>query len=121
MVYIIVLVYNNWQDTIECLESVLKLRAVNYKIIIVDNNSPDNSLEYIKKWADGKILATCSSEDIKLKKLVYPLEEKPIKYKVFYKGIKENEIVDDIREKLIFIQSNENKGYAAGNNIVIHQ
>ena len=115
MVYIIILVYNNWQDTIECLESVLKLKNINYKIIVVDNNSPDNSLEYIKKWAEGEIKVSCNSKDIKLKNLVYPLEKKPIKYRVFSK----EKIVTDIKEKLIFIQSNENRGYAAGNNIGI--
>lgn len=113
MVYIIILVYNNWQDTIECLESVLKLKNIDYKIIVVDNNSPDNSLEYIKKWAEGGIKASCNSEDIKLKNLIYPLEKKPIKYRVFSK----DRTITNIKEKLIFIQSNENRGYAAGNNI----
>ena len=43
-VYIIILNYNGWVDTIECLESVL----------IVDNNSQNNSMEYIKVSTKGK-------------------------------------------------------------------
>ena len=49
-VYIIILNYNGWQDTIECLESVLRNDYPNYQVIVVDNGSPNNSMEYIKAW-----------------------------------------------------------------------
>jgi len=42
-VAIIILNYNNWQDTIECLESVLRNDYPNYQVIVVDNGSSDNS------------------------------------------------------------------------------
>jgi len=45
---IIILNYNNWQDTIECLESVLRNDYPNYQVIVVDNGSANNSMEYIK-------------------------------------------------------------------------
>ena len=51
---IIILNYNGWQDTIECLESVLRNDYPNYQVIVVDNGSPDNSMEYIKAWAEGR-------------------------------------------------------------------
>jgi GT2 family glycosyltransferase len=38
-VYIILLNYNGWADTIECLESVLRNDYPNYQVIVVDNNS----------------------------------------------------------------------------------
>lgn len=53
-VYIVILNYNNWKDTIECLESVLKSDYLNYQVIVVDNNSPNNSMDKIIQWADGK-------------------------------------------------------------------
>jgi len=40
VVYVIVLNYNGWWDTIECLESVLKSDYPNFKIIVLDNDSP---------------------------------------------------------------------------------
>jgi GT2 family glycosyltransferase len=51
-VYIILFNFNNWQDTLECLESLLKIDYSNYHIIIVDNASTDNSVEYIRQRAD---------------------------------------------------------------------
>ncbi len=49
-VYIIVLNYNNWQDTIKCCESILMNDYQNYTLIVVDNASPDNSIKYLNKW-----------------------------------------------------------------------
>ena len=40
-VAIIILNYNGWKDTIECLESVLRNDYPNYQVIVVDNSSPD--------------------------------------------------------------------------------
>jgi len=47
-VYIIILNYNSWVDTIECLESVLRNDYPNYQVIVVNNGFQDNSMEYIK-------------------------------------------------------------------------
>ncbi|OGB89974.1 hypothetical protein A2625_00200 [candidate division WOR-1 bacterium RIFCSPHIGHO2_01_FULL_53_15] len=49
-VYIIVLNWNGWRDTIECLESVLKLSYQNFSVVIVDNGSTDGSAAKIKEW-----------------------------------------------------------------------
>ena len=52
-VSIILLNYNSYQDTIECVESLQRITYENYNVIIVDNNSPDNSMtriwDYMKK------------------------------------------------------------------------
>ena len=42
LVYAIVLVYNNCDDTVVCIESLLESNYPNLTIIIVDNGSPDN-------------------------------------------------------------------------------
>ena len=52
-VYIILVNYNGWKDTLECLESILKNDYTNYQIIVVDNNSSDDSMSYIINWANG--------------------------------------------------------------------
>lgn len=58
-IYIIVLNYNNPNDTIECLTSIFQLDYKDYKILLVDNSSTDNSDElltkYIEKVANSKI------------------------------------------------------------------
>ena len=49
-VYIIILNYNNYSDTLECIESVLKLNYASKKIIVIDNDSPNQSGEFIERW-----------------------------------------------------------------------
>jgi len=121
-VYIIILNYNGWQDTIECLESVLKNDYNNYQIIVIDNNSPNNSMEYLIKWAKGE-LCLWLPDNNSLKYLSFSLEKKPIEYIVYTKdeairgGDKEKE--NKLKNPIIFIQAGENRGFAAGNNIGI--
>ena len=81
-VYIIILNYNGWADTIECLESVLRSDYPNYQVVVVDNNSPDDSMEYIEAWAEGK-LDVWVKPDHPLRHLSSPPVKKPIPY-VYY-------------------------------------
>ena len=53
-VAIVILNWNGWRDTIECLESLLKITHPNYQVIVVDNGSTDGSVEKIKTWAREK-------------------------------------------------------------------
>ncbi|MCK4891256.1 MAG: glycosyltransferase family 2 protein, partial [Candidatus Pacebacteria bacterium] len=48
-VYIIILNWNNEEDTIECIRSLKKINYNDYKIIIVDNGSEEKSVLKIKK------------------------------------------------------------------------
>lgn len=121
-VYIILLNYNGWKDTIECLESILKSDYNNHQIIVVDNDSPNKSMDYILNWAEGK-QEVVYDENSQLKYLSQPFEQKPLDY-VFYKkeealngGDIEKE--SSLNNTIIFIQSGENGGFAAGNNIGI--
>ncbi len=49
-VYIVLLNYNGYKDTIECLESIYKNAYENYSIIVCDNASIDESEEEILLW-----------------------------------------------------------------------
>ena len=76
MVYIIVLNFNNPDITVECLDSIKLLSFENYRIILVDNASTDNSVDIFKEYLQ-------KNSDI------------------------------------IFLIADENRGYAAGNNIAL--
>lgn len=50
-VYIIIINWNGWRDTVECLASLLLLNYPDFRIIVCDNGSTDESLQEIRKWA----------------------------------------------------------------------
>lgn len=118
-VSIIILNYNGWQDTIECLESVYQINYPNYYVILIDNGSLNNSVEKIKEYCEGKII-------VESKFFKYDQSNKPIKIFEF----KREEIEDNKVEKLdldsllpnrrlIIIKNEKNYGFAEGNNIGI--
>lgn len=49
LVYVIVLNWNGWKDTIECLSSLRHSDYPNYEIVVVDNNSEDDSVVRIRE------------------------------------------------------------------------
>jgi len=50
LIYTIILNWNGWRDTLECLESIQELNYSNYHILLIDNDSKDDSVEQIKNW-----------------------------------------------------------------------
>ena len=112
-VVIIILNWNGWQDTIECLESIYQNDYSNYKVIVVDNDSNDESINKIKEYCNGKI-------KIKSSFFRYNPSNKPIKVLETESNehFKEN-IIKSSSRKLILIKNDKNAGYAEGNNIGI--
>ena len=141
-VAIIILNYNGWKDTIECLESVLRNDYSNYQVIVIDNGSPNNSIEYIKTWAEGRQEVLTPESNHPLYHLSHPPVKKPIPYIYYTKKEAEKGGNFELEEKitkewqeqrksnnekliptspypLIFIQTGENLGFAGGNNVGI--
>lgn len=59
LVYIVVLNWNGWQDTLACVASCRVLKWPNFRILVVDNGSTDGSEEILRRHlADIKILQT---------------------------------------------------------------
>lgn len=54
LVYIIILNYCSADDSIECVKTIEKINYEKYKILIIDNNSPDNSKEILSKFLPEK-------------------------------------------------------------------
>ena len=58
-VFIIILNWNGWRDTLECLQSVQKINYPNFHILVVDNGSTDESLVEIRRaFPDVALLET---------------------------------------------------------------
>lgn len=47
-VYVIILNWNGLEDTLECLGSVFQMDYQNFEVLVVDNGSKDNSINFIK-------------------------------------------------------------------------
>ena len=76
-VHVLLLNWNGWRDTIECLESVLRLEWPELRVIVCDNGSTDGSEARIAEWARGALDAPVPTHPA-LAALVTPPVRKPI-------------------------------------------
>ncbi|MBP1945598.1 glycosyltransferase family 2 protein [Methanobacterium petrolearium] len=111
---IIILNWNGWQDTIECLESVFQNNHPNYNVIVVDNDSNDESVQKIKEYCNGKI-------KIKSTFFRYDPNNKPLEILETEpdNNFQRKKIVESSSPTLFLIKNNKNEGFAEGNNIGI--
>ena len=49
-IFTVIVNWNGWKDTLRCLDSVLKIRYPEYRVIVIDNGSENNSAERIEHW-----------------------------------------------------------------------
>lgn len=94
-VYIILVNWNGWRDTVECLESLLILEYHDFRIVVCDNGSSDESLHEIRYWADSH----------------------EIPYTEYQRAEAESggSLISD--PVLTLIRNDENLGFAGGNNV----
>src|ERR1700694_2988487 len=111
---VILLNWNGWKDTIECLESVFRLNSPDFRVVVCDNASADGSLEKIKQWARGELPA--ESANPLLSHLTLPPFPKPILYCELTREEAESGTATHSCP-LTLIQNGANVGFAAGNNV----
>jgi GT2 family glycosyltransferase len=115
-VYILVLNWNGWRDTIECLESVFRLDYPDYEVIVCDNGSSDGSLEQIRRWARGEI--EVEARNPALAGLTSPPIPKPIPLAEVGGGKDCASNGEDV-PRLLLMQTGSNLGFAGGNNVAL--
>jgi len=54
-VAVIVLNWNGWKDTLDCLESLRRLDYPAFKTVLVDNGSTNDSVARVEEWRRGKM------------------------------------------------------------------
>jgi GT2 family glycosyltransferase len=115
-VYIVVVNWNGWSDTIECLESVFRSDYPSFRVVVCDNDSRDCSLDQIKAWADNRLNKLVSPAS-KLKHLSWPPVDKPIAYIEYCREEAERGGYPGNEAPLVLIRNGDNLGFAGGNNV----
>lgn len=110
----ILLNWNGWRDTIECLESLFRLNYPDFQIVVCDNDSSDGSMERVKEWARGAISAESGNPG--LCNLTSPPVPKPIPYHELTREQAESGNAS-CGAQLVLIQVGANLGFAGGNNV----
>ena len=110
-VYIVLVNYNGWRDTVECLESLFRCAYTDFRVLVCDNGSSDGSLEKIADWAEGKLGATTERGG------EGGAQERPLLYARYRRD--QAEAGGDPAEKasLVLIDCGGNLGFAGGNNV----
>jgi len=113
-VRIVLVNWNGWRDTVECLESVFRLcyAPEALQVIVCDNDSSDSSLERIARWADG--VAVAEPVEGPLHHLSAPPVTKPIAYAFVDADMQQAPAVP-----LLLVRTGGNLGFAGGNNVGI--
>jgi GT2 family glycosyltransferase len=116
-VYILLLNWNGWRHTAECLESLFQLTYPSFTVIVCDNGSTDDSLTRLRSWLEGRTCAEIVGS---------PLEQphRPLQAAIPYVEIDaraaERVPLDTAvpqGARVILIGIGENRGFAGGNNV----
>lgn len=112
MLAIIIVNFNGWKDSVECIESILRLDRADWHLFVVDNSSTDDSVEIIVDVLEQNSFVRGSNfiwNQIPEVRNVDPRLE----------VIEEGEIVEFKSCNISIIKASRNRGFAAGNNIAL--
>lgn len=93
VIHIIIVNYNSFSDTVECLESLYNSRFQNFKVYIIDNDSEVNILDKLESWVGNLADSSIVNEDAL-----------------------SNSLPED---KTNLIKLNKNLGFSGANNIIL--
>lgn len=114
---VLILNWNGWRDTLECLESVFRSDYPSFQVAVCDNGSLDGSMEQIRAWAEGELQAG-APEGHALRRLSFPPIPKPIPFAQYDRARAEaGGELGSVPPPLTLIQTGANLGFAAGNNV----
>ena len=108
-VLVVLVNYKGHNDTVECLETVLKSNYTNFTVVVVDNSGDNTSINYIQDWAQGKIVVETEHPE-----LVHPPISKPLKLSIDSDADFQGEFMESVT-----ILSATNRGFAAANNAAL--
>jgi len=109
-VALIIVNWNKWRDTLECLESVFRLDYPEYLTVLVDNGSTNDSVRRIRQWCERKRLTTSVQR--------IPTASAESEKRGHLSAGEKIAALPSSR-RLVLIDTGENLGFAQGNNVAI--
>ncbi|MGZ4863601.1 MAG: glycosyltransferase family 2 protein [Halobacteriota archaeon] len=117
-VIIIILNWNGWQHSIECLRSLFNIDYDNYSVILVDNASTDDSLAKIKAYGTNELkLSSYVADDLLRNKNTTVVHY--VKVEAEPRADRSGAVAEQVDNALTVIQNSQNFGFAEGNNIAV--
>ena len=117
-VCVVIVNWNGWSDTLECLESLFRTDYPDYRVVVCDNASDDGSLERIQAWAEGRLEAPVSSSS-PLRRLSSPPVPKPVPCVVHDLASAGSHVGVNAETRLELLAAGSNPGFAGGNNAAL--
>ncbi len=94
----VILNWNGWQDTLACLDSLIVGSRIPELIVVVDNDSTDDSCEKILQWAgEQQTLTVLADSDLE----------------------KSSSLDVGLQPAFLLLRNFANQGYACGNNLAL--
>lgn len=116
---VVILNYKGWQDTLECIESLQSQDYENFRIIIVDNNSENGSLEKFREYAEGKIYLQSKYFVHIPKTIKRPYIEYDTETAIKGGTPEQEEFIGGLQtdKGIVIINNAKNLGFSGGNNV----
>lgn len=108
-VMVLILNWNGWQDTLECLQSLRRSSYEQAQVVVIDNGSSDGSLDRIAAWAATQADPAAVVRYTRREAEAGGDERSE---EAAFVGLPHN-------RRLILIDNGDNLGFAAGNNVGI--
>jgi hypothetical protein len=108
---IVIVNWNGWRDTLECLESIFRLNYPLFRVIVCDNGSDDASVERIVAWASGEVRAPESSPSLA------HLSTPPVTKPIACRAVPEDQLDNSQDVRLLVVSIGSNQGFAAACNV----
>lgn len=116
---IVVVNWNSWAETIECLSAISNMASYRGPVVVCDNASTDSSIEYIEAWAKGNLCALSESGHNEVKELVRTaLNPLGVPTIIDIDSVGDADI-SKLKSRLTIIHTGGNLGFGAGSNIGI--
>lgn len=124
MISVVLVNWNGWADTIACIQSLLNSVAEPARIIVVDNNSTDGSMQAFERWASGQLELVHLDDAMDYLSLSGATRARHVKFGRYVERNGTFQRLDDIEEyprdtdpMVYIVDSGRNGGFGFGCNV----